>query len=141
MKEYRSFDWTDEISYDGEGFTMIEPGDYDFEITDIEKTKTARGDNMAKLTIKVYDGESQGSITDNIVLNEKCEWKISQFFRSIGLKKHGQTIHMDWNRVQGAKGRLRVKKDSFTGRDGVERESRAVDRYFDPVQADDDVPW
>lgn len=141
MSDYERFDWDDEISYDGEPFSMVPPGDYNFEITNLEKTKTAKGDNMAKLTFKVYDDETEGSITDNIVLIKRCEWKISQFFRSIGLKKHGETIKMHWNKVLGAKGRIRIKKDSFIGKDGNERESRAVDRYLDPAQADDNVPW
>lgn len=141
MTEGRNFGWNDTISNDGEDYSPLAPGDYNFEITNLEKAITAKGANMAKLTFKVYDDNHQGTITDNIVLNDRCEWKISQFFRSIGLKKHGETIKMQWDKVLGAKGRLRIKKSSFIGRDGTEKESREVDRYFDPVQTQNDTPW
>lgn len=125
-------DWDDEILDDGE-FTLLEAGDYDFEVTSFERSYTKK-DNapMAVLKLKVTDdGGASTTITERIVLKRSAEWKLSQFFRSIGQKKHGEKLKMDWNRVLGATGRCEIEVDTYTANNGKEQKNNRVKRFYD----------
>ena len=90
----------------------------------------------ADLTLKVTDPESgkSGSVFDTLYLNSKAEWRLSQFFISIGQKKHGEPLVMDWNKVVGAKGKLELTINKYTStKDGTERTNNRVSKYLEPV--------
>ena len=59
------------------------------------------------------------------------EWKISAFFRSIGLKKHGEKLKMKWNETIGCKGRAHVTKTQGSKNDGVYFNN--IGRFIDPI--------
>lgn len=145
MSEF--LDWNSTISSDSE-FTLLEAGDYNYTITNLEKTYTkSSGAPMAKVTLKVYDDSNETNIVDNLVLQQNCEWKLSQFFRSIGQKKHGQSYKMDWSKVIGSSGRCKVKKETYQNQDGKEVETNRIERYYDPLTdsagtaQNNAVPW
>lgn len=129
-EEYLS--WDDTIEEDGE-FTLLEAGDYNFEVTEFERsfTKTTNAP-MAVLTLKVFDENASTTIKERIVLKKSLEWKLSQFFRSIGQKKHGEKLKMDWNKVVGSSGRCEVEIDSYTDQNGKEQKNNRVKRFYDP---------
>lgn len=129
------FGWNDAIENDSDfpERLLLEPGDYNFQVLDLEKTYASSGAPMAKLTIKVYDDENRATnVWDNLVLQRNCEWKLSQFFRSIGQKKRGERIDMDWTKVEGAKGRCKIDKTSYTNNKGNEVEKNEIVKYYDP---------
>lgn len=131
----RELSWDDEISQESE-YTILEPGDYDFEVRKFERGRSKGSEsipasNMAILELKVYNDNVSTVITDYLVLHTKMEWKLSQFFCSIGQKKHGEPLRMDWNKVVGAKGRCKVKSDTYTTDKGEERTSNKIDKYYD----------
>ena len=94
---------------------------------------------MAVLTLRVTDGTHTSIVTDQLVLRKKMEWKLCQFFCAIGQMKREETLRMNWNAVTGAKGRCKIKIDSWTSRDGSEKQNNKVEKYYDadtvPVQA------
>ena len=141
MNQDRELDWEPTIENDGEDFefTLLEPGDYDFEVIDFDKTRSSKGTKMVVATLRVTDGKATTTIKENLVLLESCEWKLSQFFRALGLKKRGEKLKVKWNDAKGKTGRCRVKKDTFTGRDGKEKETNRVDRFYD--YEDSDFEW
>lgn len=114
--------------------TLLEPGDYNFEVIDLEKTYSSTTNvPMAKLTLRVFDNEKNSTnVWDNLILQRNCEWKLSQFFRSIGLKKRGERFYFDWNKVEGAKGRCKIKKSTYTNAKGKEVEKNEIERYYEP---------
>ena len=59
------------------------------------------------------------------------EWKVSSFFRSLGLKKSGEPLVMDWSKVEGAKGRGHFKPDTYTGNDGRVHDKNELDYFID----------
>ena len=140
MSEVKVYDWDDEIEDDGEGkaFVILEEGDYDFEVSKFERghyTPSADAKtpscNMAIITIKISTDEGDAYIMDKFPLASTMEWKVSSFFRSVGLKKHGEPIKMVWNESIGCKGRAHITKSEGTKRDGVFFNN--VGRYIDPV--------
>ena len=129
--------WNSPIEDDGEERTLLEEGDYPFEVIKFERSRSqGKGRlpacNMAVLTLRVGSGSETTTVTDNLLLHSSLEWKLSQFFRSIGQKKHGEKLVPNWNNVVGARGRCRVYVDEFTGNDGTAKKNNKIRKYLDP---------
>lgn len=143
LNQIRTFDWDDEIENEGTEFmNLVNGGTYFFEVTKFERgvfpgSAKIPPCNKAALTLTVKDENGRVAIVnDDIFLCDVTEWRISQFFISIGLKKHGEKTKMRWGEVVGCKGMFKVRHDKWTGKDGVERVSYRVDKYMDPA----DIP-
>lgn len=143
-KEVKILDWDDEIENDGAdlSFVTLEDGDYDFEVTKFERTHyTPKGNaktpacNQADITMVIHTDDGDCYITDRFPLASTMEWKISAFFRSIGLKKHGEKLKMKWQETIGCKGRAHVVKTAGKN-DNVFFNN--IDRYIDPVTTEDE---
>ena len=123
-------DWDDEIEEDGQEF-------YNFEVTQMERGRSKGGGkipacNMATITMSVDAGDGKtATCRTNILLYRTLEWKVSQFFRSIGMKKDGERVKMDWNRVVGAVGRAHFKPRKYTDKDGNEKEANDIAYFID----------
>lgn len=147
MDEVKVFDWDDEIEYDGEdrSFVTLEEGDYDFTVSKFERsTYTPKAGaktpscNQADITLKIETEDGDCYITDKFPLAATMEWKISAFFRSIGLKKHGEKLQMKWKDAIGCTGRAHITKTTGT-KDNVFFNN--VGRYIDPVVKTEDDEW
>lgn len=131
----RELDWNDVIEHDSE-FVLLPEGDYDFTVKRVERGRHAGSAklppcNKAVLEIEVTDGRNRATVTHNLFLHSKCEGLLCEFFASIGLRKRGEPLHMDWNRVPGASGRCKVIVDSFTSRNtGEEMKSNKIRRFY-----------
>jgi len=118
--EERALGWDDEIEKES-SFILIPPGDYDFKVTSFER---ARHDGSAKLpacnkaivfcTIETPEGKA--TIKNNLFLHTTTESFLSAFFTSIGQKKKGERLKMNWNTVVGSTGRCKVVQ--YVGEDG-----------------------
>ena len=151
INKYETFDWDDEILDDGEprDFVVLEPGDYDFEVTEFERafyTAKAGGKlpdcNEADITIKISTKDGNAYVKDKFYLVKACEWKISSFFVSIGMKKHGEPLRMDWNGSIGKTGRCKITKDAGTQNPDVFFNN--VKSYIAPkvkTRKEEDDPW
>ena len=129
-------DWNDIIESDGQEFVILEEGDYNFTVTGFERGRFPGGPkvpacNKAALTLQVKTDAGVAVIRTDLLLYRSLEWRISAFFRCIGQKKHGERLVMDWNRVIGSQGRAHFKPRTYTDRDGNERQTNDVDRFYD----------
>ena len=123
-------DWNDVIEDDGQEFVLLEEGDYNFKVTNFERghfpgSAKLPACNKATLTLEVDTREH------DLLLCRNLEWRISSFFRCIGQKKHGERLVMDWNKVVGSQGRARFKVRNYTNRDGEQRQTNDLDRFYD----------
>jgi len=137
MSENEILDWNARIEDDGKGeFTLLPAGEYTFRVTNVDYTHSNKTNApMALVTLEVeYDGELV-NVFDYLVLTKKAEWKLSSFFRCIGLKKHGEPFEMNWNRALGAVGRAKVHTEKFTKKDGTPGESNKIKNYIEPAPA------
>lgn len=128
--------WDDEISNDSGQFVLLEDGDYNFTVTAFERGRFPGGTkipacNKATLTLAVDTPEGTASIKYDLILWSSLEWKISEFFRAIGKKKHGEKLIPRWNEVIGSKGRGRFKTITYTKKDGTEGKANDVDKFYD----------
>ena len=137
----QEFGWDDVIENDGKGWVLLPDGEYPFTVLSFERKRYGGSAklppcNQAELTIEI-DGGSLGKTTvfHSLFLHTKTEGLLCAFFTSIGQRKHGEPLRMNWPAVIGAKGRCKVYIDKWTGRDGKERESNKIDKFLEPEGA------
>jgi len=139
--ENEKLDWDSEIEHDGKGgkFVLLPDGEYRFGVVSMTKTTSKKLQcPMAKVILAIYAKDDIHyekellQIEDNLVLHSTCEWKICEFFRAIGDRKHGQKIKPNWPEVPGSTGRCMIHTETFTKRDNTEGKNNKVDFYLDP---------
>lgn len=118
--QHREMGFDDVITEDAQAFVILPPGDYEFQVTNIDKARTSGEGklppcNMVKVTCTINSNKGKANIIENLVLHTSLEWKLSQFFSSIGQKKKGEPLKMDWNKVMGATGKCRVDNRTYNG--------------------------
>lgn len=131
----RELGWDDIISSDGKEFTVLPEGDYNFTVERFERGRTGSeskhpGCNMAIVTLRVHSPQGDVFVTDNITLHTSMEWKISQFFRALGMKKRGEQLRPDWPGTGGRSGRCTLIIKPYNGKD-----YNKVKEYHDPEEA------
>lgn len=135
-EEIKELGWEDEISDEGKEFVLLEEGDYKFTVAKVERARFQGSEkmppcNMAKVTFTIWGADDSTDITENFLLNSKMEWKLSALFLSIGLKKHGEPLKMQWSRVPGAKGKCHVFIDTYINKDGEEKKINRIKKFYD----------
>lgn len=109
----KELDWDDQIIKDSEEYEPLPEGDYDFTVEKFERGRS-KGEgklppcNMAIVTFRIEHEGRDVSIRENYLLHEKMEWKLSELFCGVGLKKKGEPFRMAWNLLTGKKGRARI---------------------------------
>jgi len=142
--EERVLGWDDEIQNDGKSsFTILPPGEYDFEVVDLKRGRHEPKDNgklppcpKATVTLRCYPNDEEPvDLEHNLFLHSRCEGMLCEFFRGIGQRKHGEPLRPKWNEVVGCRGRCKVAVRDYTGRDGEKRQTNDIKRFFDPPEA------
>lgn len=135
--EERALGWDDTIEKDPGEFVLLPEGEYDFEVASFERARFDGSEklppcNMAVLFLKVKSGEKETTIRNALFLHSKTEGLLSAFFTSIGQKKKGEPLKMNWNKVVGAKGRCKVKVRTWKNDKGEEMQSNEIARFLMP---------
>lgn len=106
--------WDDEVE-NTSAFVDIADGIYDFIVDHFERSKVGgdskySGQNMAVIYCNIQ-AEGEPQLKTNIIMNTKFQWKISQFFISIGQMKNEKNARLkpNWNMVGGSRGRCRIE--------------------------------
>ena len=132
IQDITTFDWDDEIEQESE-FTLLDPGDYDFEIVSFERGQFDGSDKtpackMATVNFEVTDGKGNSTtLSDRFYLASNMEWKLSMLFKSVGLKETGKRAKMDWNALPGKTGRCKVIQKKGTQSDNM---FNAIDKLY-----------
>lgn len=132
-------DWDSAIESDGSQFIVLPEGDYAFTVTGFERGRypgsakiPACNKASLTLTVELPDGQT-ATCKEDLILYRTLEWKLASFFRSIGQKKVGERVVMDWSKVLGARGRAHFKPRTYVS-NGTEHTTNSVDRYYDSDQ-------
>lgn len=135
MTEMRELGWDDEISREGGEFLLLPEGDYNFVVESYERARHPGSDklpacNKAILHLRVTAPEGEIHLEHNLFLHQRTEGFLSEFFTSIGLKKPGEPLRMNWNQVLGCTGRLKLGVHTWRTKDGEERKSNQVKKFY-----------
>lgn len=136
----RELGWDDEIKNDSSPYEVLPEGDYEFRVEKFERARHGGSDkipacNKAILTLDVTSPQGSGKVQVNLFLHSKFEWKLCQFFTSVGARKRGEPLRMNWNAVAGATGRCHIGVRKWIGtNDGKEHEGNEVTEFFEPEE-------
>lgn len=131
--EERELGWEDSIQND-DSFITIPEGDYDFVIDHYERSRSKGGEkippsNMAIVYFRIAGPDGQEvMIREQFILHQRMEWKLSQLFCSVGLKKKGERITMNWNALPGLSGRAHVTLDP--DKNDPKKEYNHIDKLY-----------
>lgn len=108
----REFGWEDTIEQDSQ-FIEIPEGDYEFTVQSFERGRYNGGENFpacncADLNLLINYNGQQVPLKSRLFLHSRSEWKLSEFFASIGQKKKGEKLRMNWNTVPGSHGKCKI---------------------------------
>ena len=137
----RELGWEDEISNDSPEYITLPEGEYDFTVTGFERGRYQPGPksklppcNMATLTIEVQTPDGLCvPVRDRLYLHSSTEGFLSEFFTSIGQRRPGERVRMNWAAVVGARGRAKVGVRNYQ-KDGDSRTINEIRRYLAPKQ-------
>ena len=111
-----------ELDYDGvitkdSEFILITPGEYDFTVESFSLGYYNGGDKVptckrvdVNLIISAPEGDVK--VQKGFFLYSKFEWVLSSFFMSLGMKRKGEPLKMNWNATVGVKGRCKIGRRS-----------------------------
>lgn len=132
--EYEELGYEGVIENEDGGFTLLPEGDYDFTISKVTRGRYEGSDKMpacnsVTVELTVWGPQDKTTITERFFLVKKFEWKLSQFFLSIGLKKHGEQLVMCWN-IEGMRGKCKVYIDHYKKNDGSDGQSNKIKKFY-----------
>lgn len=135
MNDDREYGWDDEILDEGGSFEPLPEDDYDFTVNKVERARSSgKGKlppcNMAKVTFTVWGSDGSREITENFILHSSMEWKLSQLFLSVGMKKHGEPLRMNWTAIVGKTGKCRVGIKTFKKNDGSDGTGNEIKKFY-----------
>lgn len=113
----KELSWDDEVEK-GEEYTLLPEGDYDFTIESFERGRFEGSEkvppcNKAILRIRVDAPQGSTTITESLLLWDKMQWKLAEFWLSIGVQEVDGRIKPNWQAVPQATGRatLEIRAD------------------------------
>ena len=133
--EYEEIGYEGVIENEDSGFVLLPDGDYDFTVNKVTRSRYEGSDKMpscntVSVGLSVWGAAGdKTTITERFFLVKKFEWKLSQFFLSIGLKKHGEQLVMRWN-IEGCKGKCKVYIDNYKKQDGSNGQSNKIKKFY-----------
>jgi hypothetical protein len=108
-------------------FAIPPIGEYNFFVTNIEKTFSKAGNPMLKVRLDLQGAE--GSVFDNLVLTEKAMFKVVTFFESVGIKKKGEELNCSIGEAADKafqqEGRCKIIHEEYNG-----KTQARVDKYI-----------
>ena len=130
-----SYGWDDVIKEES-SFILLPAGDYRFTIKDFSKGRHTGSDkipacNKAIVTFEVISADGRSvEVTENFLLHQKMEWKLSEFFASIGLKKKNEPVRMMWSpELIGKTGVCKINIHNYQ-KNGENRQINRIEKLY-----------
>ena len=132
--EFEELNFEDTIEEESGGFSLLPDGDYEYTVSKVTRGRYDGSDKMpacnsVTVELTVWGADDKATVTERFFLVKKFEWKLSQFFLSLGLKKHGEPLRMRWN-IEGMRGKCKLYVDTYRKQDGSEGKSNKVKKFY-----------
>ena len=142
-----AFGCDEEVETSDSSFTLLPEGEYEFVVKDFERGRHKGSAKIPPCDMAVYTlhmenpGGLSADLRYNLQLDDSLRWKITQFFKAIGLidgnVPEGTKVRFPWDNAIGCRGRAEVSVSKWTGDDGKERESNRVERVMPSAGSQD----
>ena len=141
MNTMNDFNSNSVLTDDGTGPELLPSGDYKGRIAWLDEEDYPGGAKIGPcpkkiLTIDVKTESGVRQLKAVLFVWPTMSWKLSEFFRSVGRKKHGQPYKMDWTGLVGQRLKVHVGVRSYIGSDGQRHTVNQIDRFYDYDPAD-----
>lgn len=126
--------WDDTITKDSNGFILLPEGEYNFTVESFDRGRHNGSEklppcNKAILKIRISSPQGEVTLTHNLFLHTITEGMLSSFFESIGQKKKGEPLRMNWMSVPGSTGKLKLGVRSYQ-KDGETRQANQIKQFL-----------
>lgn len=137
--EEHELEWDAEISKEGREFIILPEGVYDFKVQKYERSRYNGSAkippcNQVTVYLEIQSTAGIAVVRENLYLHTVAEWKLCEFFNSIGQKKKGEAVRMNWQIVSGATGRAEIEIDKYNDKNGKERTKNKVKKFLPKEQ-------
>lgn len=134
---YKALDPDDVIRNDG--LEYVSEGRYAFVITEVEGGFFHGSQKIPpcpQMTVSVLADTPAGLVPSKffLYLCRSFEWKLSAFFRCIGLKKPGEPLKMDWDHLPGCIGTAYFQPETFFDDNMQKRTALNLVKFLDPYK-------
>lgn len=108
----RELDWDDEVE-SGQEYVLLPNGDYDFCVESFERARFEGNEKVppckrAILKLSIKSAEGDATVNESLLLYDKMEWKLAEFFLSIGAQENEGKVRMNWSTVPMSTGRATI---------------------------------
>ena len=115
-----AFGWDDEVQIETSEYTLLEPGEHDFTVVGFDRDSHSGSEKISACDVAVYTLDFDGvRVKYKLYLHKKFNWKITQFFQSIGLidadAENGSKFVYPWESCIGCKGRAVTGLREYNG--------------------------
>lgn len=130
----RELGWDSQIQQEN-SFVLLPAGDYSFKIKKFDRARHEGSEKIppcpkAIVEFEVFDNfGNSASLIENYLLHTKMEWKLSELFAAVGLKKKGEPVVMNWSALPGKSGVCKVVMNTYK-KDGVERTNNRIEKLY-----------
>lgn len=130
----RELGWEDTIENDSPDLVILPEGDYNFEIIGFERGRHNGSEklppcNMATVQVKIEAAEGNAIINHKLFLHSKTEGMLCAFFTSIGQRKKGERVTMNWKAVVGSVGRCKIGNRIWDG-----KTYNDIKKFYEPAE-------
>ena len=125
--------WDDSVEK-GSSFTVLPEGEYDFTIESFERGRYEGSDKVpacpqALLKVRVDAPEGTCIMNENLRLYDRMQWKLAEFFLSIGAEEVDWRVKMNWKMVPRATGRAEIEVQTVE-KNGSTRQYNHVKKFL-----------
>lgn len=131
--------WGDSFIAEENKFTLISPGNHPFTVKSMDRKiydgngKIPNGTPYAEVKCEVTGPEGTASIIERLYLLRRMQWKLTQFFQSIGQPVVvGQPFQPNWSTVVGAKGTAEVEVNEYNDKNGNPQKNNRIKNFLEP---------
>lgn len=145
IRNDRELTWDDEIENDTPAFILLPEGVYPFTVLGFERKRFGGSAklppcNQAELEVELRGDSGTATVKHSLFLHSKTEGLLCAFFTSIGQRRHGERLRMNWASVTGARGWCKVIVEDWIDREGKTRQSNRIQAFLPPEQAPVQTP-
>lgn len=137
----QALEWDAELNDQQERRVLIE-NDYLYKVVGFERGRfpgsaQMEPSNKAIITLEV----NEVAIKCDLILNRKVEWKLTEFFKSIGTEAVDGKVKMDWANIIGKTGMCHVKQRQYVNKNGNQVTINEVSKFYTPEESKDILPF